>query len=86
MPPQKINETDSVEKFLDQLKPRLEELGFKSINDIAAKGAVAVSQATGLDLKTCQDICNKAEQQKTLHNRICVASHVRENLVCSVIM
>ena len=82
MLPQKIDQTPSVEKLLSQLKPRLEKSGFKSLNDIVLKGVIALSQATDLDLKTCQDICNQAQdllaQQNVLQEKISLASDIHK--------
>jgi DNA repair protein RadA len=82
MLPCKINQTAPIENLLNQLKPRLEESGFRTINDIVQKGATAISQVTGLDLKTCQDICNEAEyiltQLRILHERLSVASEIHK--------
>jgi len=51
-------------------------------NDIVLKGATAISQATSLDLKSCQDICNHAQdmlaQQNVPHKRIFMASDVHK--------
>jgi DNA repair protein RadA len=80
--PQENGQASSVAKLLGQLKPRLEESGFKSLNDIVLRGATALSQTTGLDLKTCQDIFNQAQnmlaQQNVLHKRISMASDVHK--------
>ena len=76
------NQFSSVEEILSQLKPRLEESGFKSLNDIVLKGVTALSQATGLDLKTCQGICNQAQdllaQQNVVQEKISLASDIHK--------
>jgi DNA repair protein RadA len=76
------NQFSSVEEFLSQFKPRLEKSGFKSLNDIVLKGVIALSQATGLNLKICQDICNQAQdllaQQNVLQEKISLASDIHK--------
>src|SRR5919109_2747711 len=85
MLPQKNNQTPSIEKLLDQLKPRLKEAGFRSLDDLVLKGATAISQSTGLDLKICQNICDKAghrlAQQTVPHERIRLASDLHKRSV-----
>lgn len=52
--------TDIFEDIFPPLKERLRKAGFETINDVVERGAVSLSEVTGLDPKICEGICNRA--------------------------
>jgi DNA repair protein RadA len=52
--------TDIFDDIIPPLKERLRKAGFETIKDVVERGAVSLSEVTGLDPKICEGICNRA--------------------------
>src|SRR5918995_3568029 len=73
----------SLDDLLPDLRFNLAEAGFKSLNDLVIRGPAAISQATGMNISVCEEICRRSraiirEQELTssVKNRFLTAAEI----------